>query len=462
MMSNQGQPADHTINIPEAEKSEFIKKKSQEFKLAMDGFRNQGGGSSSQRTKPLIQRVPPVMFHMKMDFKKCFEPRLVSLGPLHHGNPKFLRAEASKLQFAAFFALENRTTDDNLFGKIKAEIEDLRKCYKPDDIQDYDDERLAWMLFIDGCAVLCAVNCGMEGEFEKLNTKPDLLVFAQLDLFLLENQIPYRVLQILIDSAIDPQKWKKSLRDFIAQNLITNIPGEHKSGTAVQDPDKEDYAHLLEWLRAAHLIGNETKRESSMIGKMLLSCGDSRRHRKTFRSIKELTESGIHVKPTQTINLKNIYFYCKFLGKLMMPRLLMDDSTVSKFMNLVALETCRDFKNNFDITTYLCFLDSLIDTAEDVKELRVTGMLHNYLGSDEEVAELFNKMSRDLVPDQQGYSDVVKDIHKYCNNPWTAALAHAYHTHFSSPWSILAFLGVIIGLLFSATQAYFSLPQNRR
>ncbi|KAE8679482.1 Tetratricopeptide repeat (TPR)-like superfamily protein [Hibiscus syriacus] len=410
----------------------------------MDGFQNQGGGSSSQRTKPLIQRVPPVLLNMTLEFKKCFEPRLVSLGPLHHGDPKFQSAEVSKLQFAAFFALENRTTDDSLFGKIKAEIKDLRKCFKPDDIKDYDYEKLAWMLFID------------------------------------ENQIHYGVLQILIESANDPQKWKKSLKGFIAQNLVTNIPGEHKRST-VKVPDREDYAHLLEWLRAEHLVGDEVKRESSTIGNMLLYCADSQRHGKTFHSITELRESGIHVKPTQTINLKNIYFYCKFLGKLMMPHLLVDDSTVSKFLNLVALETCRDFRNEFEITTYLCFLDSLINTADDVKELsgtlmwittylcflnslidtaddvkeqRVTVMLHNYLGSDEEVADLFNKMSRDLVPDQQWYSDVVKDIHKCCNNPWTAALAYAYYTHFSSSWSILAFLGAIIGLLFSATQAY--------
>ncbi|KAE8680511.1 Tetratricopeptide repeat (TPR)-like superfamily protein [Hibiscus syriacus] len=355
--------------------------------------------------------------HMTLEFKKCFEPRLVSLGPLHHGDPKFQSAEVSKLQFAAFFALENRTTDNSLF----------------------------------------------------------------------ENQIHYGVLQILIESANDPQKWKKSLKGFIAQNLVTNIPGEHKRST-VKVPDREDYAHLLEWLRAEHLVGDEVKRESSTIGNMLLYCADSQRHGKTFHSIKELRESGIHVKPTQTINLKNIYFYCKFLGKLMMPHLLVDDSTVSKFLNLVALETCRDFRNEFEITTYLCFLNSLINTADDVKELsgtlmwittylcflnslidtaddvkeqRVTVMLHNYLGSDEEVADLFNKMSRDLVPDQQWYSDVVKDIHKCCNNPWTAALAYAYYTHFSSSWSILAFLGAIIGLLFSATQAYFSLPQNR-
>ena len=45
----------------------------------------------------------------------------------------------------------------------------------------------------------------------------------------------------------------------------------------------------------------------------------------------------------------------------------------------------------------MSFLGSLIETAEDVKELRATGMLHNYYGNDEEVANLIRRMSRDLV-----------------------------------------------------------------
>ncbi|GMJ12175.1 hypothetical protein HRI_004886700 [Hibiscus trionum] len=248
---------------------------------------------------------------------------------------------------------------------------------------------------------LCCVVCHTR-EFKKLNTKADRLVFAQLD---------------------------------------------------------------LEWLRDELLTGDDQdEQKSNMIGRMLLRCRDSRnnRIRKTFRSIKELKESGIQVKPSKTKNLNNISFYCRFLGKIRMPRLLVDDSTAAMFMNLVALEMCQDFDNNFEVTAYLCFLDSLVDTAEDVKELQVAGMLHNYLGSDEEVAHLFNKMSRDLVPEQGMYSGVIDDIHKFCNNPWTPAAAQAYYTHFSSPWTFIALLGAIISLLFSATQAYFSLPATDR
>ncbi|XVE61023.1 hypothetical protein DITRI_Ditri06bG0006900 [Diplodiscus trichospermus] len=140
-----------------------------------------------------------------------------------------------------------------------------------------------------------------------------------------------------------------------------------------------------------------------------------------------------------------------------MPRLLVDDSTASKLMNLVALEMCPDFNNDFELTSYLCFMDTLIDTAEDVKELRGGGMLHNYLGSDEEVAHIFNKMSRDLVPDQGMYGKVMENINKYCNNELTTTAAQAYYTHFSNPWTFLGFSAAMLGLLFSAVQAYCSL-----
>ncbi|KAG8471367.1 hypothetical protein CXB51_036120 [Gossypium anomalum] len=451
---------DTIIEMP-AEPLNFMEEKMKEFDLALHEVQNQEqqqaqGSTPPQTTKPLIQRVSPLLLNMKADFQKCFEPRLVALGPLHHGNPKFQRAEQSKLKFAARFVHVSGTKRGDLFNKVKAQIDDLRKCYMPEDVEAYDNDKLAWMLFVDGCAVLCAVHYGMEGKFDELNTKADLLVFAQLDLFLLENQLPYKLLKILIGSAKDPHIWEQSITDFIAQNVMTNIHQKRKHVV-----DDKDYAHLLDRLRDELLTGKEMKIDNSKIGGILLSCGDSRRHRKTFRSIKELKESGIHVKPSTTNNLKDISFYCNFLGKLMMPRLLVDDSTASKFLNLVALEMCRDFKNDFEVTSYLCFMDALIDTADDVKELRVTGMLHNYLGSDEEVANLFNKMSRDLVPDQKRYENVTNDIHKYCNNPWTDALAQVYFTYFSTPWTFLAFIGAIIGLLFSAIQAYFSLPQNR-
>lgn len=145
---------------------------------------------------------------------------------------------------------------------------------------------------------------------------------------------------------------------------------------------------------------------------------------------------------------------------LKIPRIVVDDSTGSKFMNLVAYEMCPDFQNDFGVTSYLCFLDSLIDTAQDVKELRHAGMLLNYMGSDEDVAHLFNTMTTDLVPDLQTYHRVTNKIRRYCENPWTTSIAKLYYTHFSTPWSIVGFLGALLGLLFTAIQAFYSMRKN--
>ena len=85
------------------------------------------------------------------------------------------------------------------------------------------------------------------------------------------------------------------------------------------------------------------------------------------------------------------------LGYLWLPPLVVDDSTRPKFLNLIAYEMCLDLENNFGVTSYVSFLDSLIDEPNDVKMLRKARILHNFLGSDEEEAQLFNEIGTDLV-----------------------------------------------------------------
>ncbi|MBA0716728.1 hypothetical protein Golax_015535, partial [Gossypium laxum] len=111
---------------------------------------------------------------------------------------------------------------------------------------------------------------------------------------------------------------------------------------------------------------------------------------------------------------------------------------------------CPDFKNDLTVTSYMCLLDSLIDEAEDVKKMRDTDILYNRLGSDEEVAKLFNQMNTDLVPSPMTYSGVKGQIHNHCKTTWINHAAQAYHTYFRSPWTFLAFVGAITAVLLGA------------
>ncbi|KAK2652142.1 hypothetical protein Ddye_011998 [Dipteronia dyeriana] len=173
----------------------------------------------------------------------------------------------------------------------------------------------------------------------------------------------------------------------------------------------------------------------------------------SFRNIEELRAAGIKLKPSQTSGVKDITFSGNTLK---LPPIVVDDSTATKFLNLVAYEMCPDFQNDFEVSSYISFLDSLIDRAQDVKELREKNILYNALGSDEEVAKLFNEISTDLVPSEDIYSKVRSNIQKYCNNIWMTWFSQFRHDHFQSPWSVLAFVGAFIALASSIIQTVYT------
>ncbi|KHG22948.1 hypothetical protein F383_28560 [Gossypium arboreum] len=117
---------------------------------------------------------------------------------------------------------------------MKKEIDDLKKCYDPQELEKYsdDDEKLAWMFFIDGCAILQAVYMRYSNSddiynfYGRLFIKNDLLTFVYSDLFLLENQLPFRVLELLTSSG-DGIKFMDSIKRFIDDTVI-RIPDEIK------------------------------------------------------------------------------------------------------------------------------------------------------------------------------------------------------------------------------------------
>ena len=110
------------------------------------------------------------------------------------------------------------------------------------------------------------------------------------------------------------------------------------------------------------------------------------------------------------------------------------------------------------VTSYISFLDSLIDEANDDKELRKAGVLHNLLGSDQEVAQLFNEIGTDLVPNTKIYLEVRSSIQKYYKNKFLTWTSQVIHDHFSSPWTIIAFIAALFALILSTLQTWYTVP----
>ncbi|XP_060174611.1 UPF0481 protein At3g47200-like [Lycium barbarum] len=481
-------------------------------------------GCIGSSQKPKIQMVPKM--HREIESNaRCYEPLVVSIGPFHHGNPKLQPMERYKELLAIQFADQDSTKPrpegvlpwrstnavsiDELYKKVKNIVTDVRDCYHEDLIKDYSDEEFTQMMFLDGCFILQYFHCIVTGNAKELKMKSHDIAFIRRDLFLLENQLPFEVLQVLMSCKFKNNVGMEMIKKFISSahekpdqdhgfiQCIKNFfldffDGILFSSETIQGngPHPESYTfaqkamnffgricqgeglsltkqksvktplpyHLLELLKT-HLIDPKAFSEGGCYLRGELC---------SYRSTIELKKAGIHFKPGKSRRLSDVKFnsfHCSAL--LMLPPITVDDSTKSEFLNLVAYEACPDTPDDFGVTSYLCFMDSLIDHAEDVKELRSKGILLNYLGSDQEVADLFNEIARDLVPNPHAFVDVKRQIEDHYKSRTKIWIAEWKNTHFTTPWTLFAFIAAlfVIGLQITDTflagvQTYYAVHKK--
>uniref|UniRef100_A0A2N9FPM3 Uncharacterized protein n=1 Tax=Fagus sylvatica TaxID=28930 RepID=A0A2N9FPM3_FAGSY len=382
----------------------------------------------------LIPKIQKVIFFLRdeKDLTKYYEPRVVSLGPIHHRNPKYQLGEQYKLLLTYEFVKGSEKMINDLYEKIKEKIKDLRDCFKREVTVDYDDEELAW-----------------------------LVAFGQQDLFLLENQLPYRLLKWLMSWSENEDELKDSIERYIQRQVIVREEGKREKEESCDSKEKpqeqktisvdpgSEHIHLLDYLR------------TSLLDKRIDKINQNKQIQpwQSYRNVEELRAAGILMECSKSKKccLSDISFTTRAcLGYLILPPIIVDDSTRPMFLNLIAYEMCLDFENDFGVTSYISFLDSLIDERNDVKMLRKAGVLYNCLGSDKEVAKLFNEIGTDLVPNTQIYSNVRLQIQEHYKNKWMTWMAQFYQNHFSSPWTIFAFCGVLVGLGLTGIQTWLA------
>ncbi|GAU14466.1 hypothetical protein TSUD_250060 [Trifolium subterraneum] len=121
-----------------------------------------------------------------------------------------------------------------------------------------------------------------------------------------------------------------------------------------------------------------------------------------IRSAVELHEAGIRFKKSKTWSLKDVSFD---RGVLRLPTLVVDDTTEYMLLNLIALERLHVGAGN-EVTSFIFFMDTIIDSDMDVALLNRSGIIINALGSDKVVSKLFNSLSKDITVDRHGILDV--------------------------------------------------------
>lgn len=417
---------------------------------------------ASSWSKLSIYKIPRYLRESGGD-DKAFTPQIVSIGPYHHGKKHLRQMDRHKWR-SLNHVLKRTKHDIKLYLDSMKEIEErARSCYEG--AIGLSRNEFVEMLVLDGCFVLELFRGATDG-FEQHEYSRNDPVFAmrgsmhsiQKDMIMLENQLPLFVLDRLLGTQLGNPEMKGLVAALVLRFFDPLMPTDEPSKsdrnklesslgiTNTFDPlsDKKGL-HCLEVFRRSRLRTGP-QRESK---------AQNKRRQQLIHCVTELKEAGIKFKKRKTDRFWDIKFKD---GILRIPRLLIHDGTKSLLLNLIAFEQFHRNCSN-DITSYVIFMDNLINSPEDVGYLHYRGIIEHWLGSDAEVADLFNGLCQEVVFDIKGsYLYLLSEkVNRYYNHRWNTWCASLRHNYFSNPWAIISIVAAAVLLLLTLAQTYCSI-----
>lgn len=380
-----------------------------------------------------IYKVPEAL---RNENKDAYTPQLISIGPLHNKNPKLKPMEKQKILYFTYFRRRDEAMVEVLkhYKKyIEKKENQIRDCYS-ETSQD-DTNEFVRMILVD--AVFIMELFLRKWEAHKFSNSDDLFTrygvrtSFERDLLLIENQIPFKVLEKLyklVSSKVHKDQDHSSFLDLARlyfcdydpyyQLSKGEIAEKHKLKTVWEKP--EHFADLVRWLSVPqHLIFDAFSYSFSVNAATKLKLAgitfqpDFSRCLLDVRFEKRPTLSPLSWLPYTPKSIK---------PHLQIPTLRVDNSTKSFFLNLMAFEQCHYPQHPY-ISSYITLIASLIRTKEDVELLTESGVVHNELSSDEEFLQMIRSLSKQIVASSFCYGHLTKEVRKYYNSAYNHSMA---------------------------------------
>ncbi|XVF60077.1 hypothetical protein PTKIN_Ptkin08bG0014400 [Pterospermum kingtungense] len=412
-------------------------------------------GVDSQRSLSrdhCICRIPGILARHN---KEAYSPNCFSFGPLNHHEPNLKETEKIKQQY--FLGLLSRSVKmpgakkqeammREWLDSVKAVEGKARDCYSGTLDQEVDQNFIE-ILVVDGCFIIELFR-KYGGVVPKEKDDPIfsmscMLQYLRHDLILLENQIPWFVLQILFNKTKDPSETKSLIELALAffGNIFTSRPPTFKPKLFVDGNVK----HILDLLRSSLVLpSEEVKKYRSMPSQ----------HRLVWQpipSVTRLKEAGVKFVKVSADSILDVKFRN---GVLEIPSLLIQETTETIFRNLISYEQCLP---NCDpiFTSYAKVMDNLIDSTGDMELLCKKEVFDNWL-SPEDATEFFNKLYNDTFLKEFYYGELSDKLNNHCRQWWPRWRASYVQNYFTKPWAVVAQIYAIIMLALTFWQAYKS------
>ncbi|KAL6598082.1 hypothetical protein ACP70R_046503 [Stipagrostis hirtigluma subsp. patula] len=386
-------------------------------------------------TQPFtIFRVPA---YVRESNRTAYQPRMVSIGPYYNGDAALRAMEDHKWRYLHDLLNRNvQVTSSLLIQEMQSLEARAFACYSERPELNSDD--FVQMLLLDGCFIL-------EFFFKWHTKKPDALcdvgwgtTLITTDLLLLENQIPFFIIERLYDVIAGAQGGRENLVTLLLEYIGDKEPIARPSGT-------EEINHLLHLYYVSFMpqwsphVPAFKEAETRVIPRAT-----------------EMSEAGVTFVMRRS---DHDMFAVKFdSGVMEIPVVEVDDMKRPLLVNLIAFEQSRGEEKPRVLTSYVALMSMLARTKEDVELLRRHGILVNLLANDEAAAQFFSHLGDGTAMsyDQQVFAGLYKDVQRYCDSWWPRNRALLIRDYFGSPWSVISIIvaGLVVAL--TATQTYFT------
>ncbi|XP_047949492.1 UPF0481 protein At3g47200-like [Salvia hispanica] len=405
--------------------------------------------SSIDIPQPIIYRVPTQVRESRGGQNRApspvrgaegrhqiYDPVLVSLGPYHYdyGLTQLKPVEDLKSEILDLL-IPDKQQQLLVTDILQNHSSQIRTFYERLSIQS--DVDLAGMMLRDACFLIyCLKHHNDDNSVVLHRLGMSKLAFVVRDFFMLENQLPYFVIKMLIPHTCEGVA-DKSIDGYFYELVISMMNSEEKS------PQGREITHLLDACRTL-LVGINKSGESKIEeGNQKPKVVNSQ-----FQSVMDLKAKGIHFRPTKSksYRLTDIEFRShSFYGMLRLPILLLESKTKVILSNIIAMEMSPGSRTDFAVTSYAKFMKSLIMKAEDVKELREKGILvMAWQADDEEVVKMFRELETEGACRKDIFRGVRERINEHCRSKTKTFKAELLYTYFRSPWTTIALLAAVL------------------
>ncbi|XP_028788920.1 UPF0481 protein At3g47200-like [Neltuma alba] len=407
-------------------------------------------GDKLQKLPPLSSKcsICKVPTHLRERNEKAFTPREISIGPLHHNNLNLKHMEEHKLRLLKDFLSRAKVSLRDCVHLLKKKELYLRNCYA--DPIEFDSDKFIEIILVDSAFILelffrnVSGNNKLQDQYDHFFGGPWKLRFIKTDMLLLENQVPFSIIEDLLSLTKSDIPRKNDVRssaimltyEFFKRKLnlldMDNFNIEEKVGEL-------EIQHFVDFARICHV-------PRVLPSKNKLKCV-------TMPRATKLREAGVKFKVKNSGSPFDIRFKD---GVLEISRLRIKDATETLLRNLIAYERCHLHDNYMN--DYLFILDRLIETPGDVELLMHCGIIETKLSGTQEVASLINELSPGITMARSRFyfSDLCEEVSEYYRVPWHKWRLILKEDYFSNPWAIISVIAAVSLLLLTFVQTYYT------